>query len=122
MAIVTLIGAPTDIGAGHRGASMGPEALRVANITGALRDRGLEVEDRGNLSGPTNPWQPPSNGYRHLPEVVTWNRAVYDAVYGALNEGRLPVLLGGSLPWAGFNHGGRAALSRAGQETAGAVA
>ena len=27
---VALIGAPTDIGAGHRGASMGPEALREA--------------------------------------------------------------------------------------------
>ncbi|MCB1636558.1 MAG: arginase, partial [Xanthomonadales bacterium] len=26
---LSLIGAPTDIGAGHRGASMGPEALRV---------------------------------------------------------------------------------------------
>ena len=95
MPIVTLIGAPTDIGAGHRGASMGPEALRVAHITEALRDRGLEVEDRGNLSGPTNPWLPPSDGYRHLPEVVAWNRAVYDAIYGALNEGRLPILLGG---------------------------
>ncbi|HYI04700.1 MAG TPA: arginase, partial [Reyranella sp.] len=30
--LVTLIGAPTDIGAGSRGSSMGPEALRVANI------------------------------------------------------------------------------------------
>ena len=28
---VALIGAPTDVGAGHRGASMGPEALRIAN-------------------------------------------------------------------------------------------
>ena len=95
MPIVTLIGAPTDIGAGHRGASMGPEALRVAHITEALRERGLEVEDRGNLSGPTNPWQPPVDGYRHLPEVVQWNRAVYDAVRDALDDGRLPILLGG---------------------------
>jgi arginase len=95
MAIVTLIGAPTDIGAGHRGASMGPEALRVAHITEALRERGLEVEDRGNLSGPTNPWQPPVDGYRHLPEVVQWNRSVYAAIYQALSEGRLPILLGG---------------------------
>ena len=34
---IALIGAPTDIGAGHRGSSMGPEALRVAGIAGALR-------------------------------------------------------------------------------------
>ena len=47
---VSLIGAPTDIGAGARGASMGPEALRVANIGPTLESHGLEVIDRGNLS------------------------------------------------------------------------
>jgi arginase len=92
---VALIGAPTDIGAGHRGASMGPEALRVAGLAEALRDRGLEVVDQGNLVGPVNPWQAPSDGYRHLPEVVQWNRAVMDAVGEALRNDMLPILLGG---------------------------
>ncbi|MBY4597514.1 arginase [bacterium BD-1] len=92
---LALIGAPTDIGAGHRGASMGPEALRVAGLAEALRERGLEVLDVGNLSGPVNPWLPPTEGYRHLEEVVAWNRAVMDAVHAQLGQGRLPVLLGG---------------------------
>jgi arginase len=92
---VVLIGAPTDIGAGHRGASMGPEALRVANLAARLGRRGLTVLDRGNLTGPLNPWQPPVDGYRHLPEVVAWNRAVYEAVYRELDDGNLPVMLGG---------------------------
>jgi arginase len=92
---VSLIGAPTDIGAGHRGASMGPEALRVAGVADALRARGIDVIDRGNLAGPVNPWQPPSNGYRHLPEVVTWTRSVMHAVKAELDAGRLPVMLGG---------------------------
>lgn len=92
---VALIGAPTDIGAGHRGASMGPEALRVAGIEPALEARGLKVEDRGNLVGPVNPWLPPEDGYRHLREVVEWNRATMDAVYAALGDGCLPILLGG---------------------------
>jgi len=90
-----LIGAPTDVGAGHRGASMGPEALRVAGLKTALESHGLNVLDNGNLSGPNNPWQPPVDGYRHLPEVVQWNQAVFDAVYGELAQGRLPILLGG---------------------------
>ena len=92
---ISLIGAPTDIGAGHRGASMGPEALRVAGLAGALAARGLDVVDRGNVSGPFNPWLPPHEGYRHLDEVVAWNRAVMRAVHAELVGGRLPILLGG---------------------------
>ncbi|TXI18498.1 MAG: arginase, partial [Roseateles sp.] len=92
---VSLIGAPTDIGAGARGASMGPEAMRVAGLAEALRARGVDVVDRGNLSGPANPWLPPVNGYRHLDEVVAWNRTVHDAIYAELKSGRLPILLGG---------------------------
>ena len=38
---VALIGAPTDIGAGTRGASMGPEALRVAQLQAVLEAQGL---------------------------------------------------------------------------------
>jgi arginase len=92
---VSLIGAPTDVGAGVRGASMGPEAIRVAGLADALRGRGVDVMDRGNLVGPTNPWAPPVEGYRHLDEVVAWNQTVHDAVYNELKTGRMPMLLGG---------------------------
>ena len=92
---ISLIGAPTDIGAGARGASMGPEALRVAGIVPTLESHGLSVVDRGNLVGPANPWLPPVDGYRHLAEVVQWNRVVHEAMHAELGLGRLPILLGG---------------------------
>ncbi|MEO6799163.1 MAG: arginase [Rhodanobacter sp.] len=92
---ISLIGVPTDIGAGHRGASMGPEALRVANLGPKLEQRGQTVIDKGNLQGPFNPWQPPTDGYRHLDQVVVWNKAVYQAVRQELQAGNLPVMLGG---------------------------
>jgi arginase len=92
---VALIGAPTDVGAGARGASMGPEALRVANLQAVLEGQGLTVLDRGNLAGPPNPWQPPVDGYRHLPEVAAWNQLVHEAVLAELGLQRLPILLGG---------------------------
>ena len=92
---VSLVGAPTDIGAGARGASMGPEAIRVAGLAGALQAHGVDVEDRGDLAGPRNPWLPPTEGYRHLPEVTAWNRAVHDGVLGVLRDQRMPILLGG---------------------------
>jgi arginase len=91
----TLIGAPTDVGAADRGASMGPEALRVAGLAAALCAREVEVEDLGNLSGPGNPWQPPRDGYRHLPQVMRWNQLVHESVYAELRRERLPILLGG---------------------------
>jgi arginase len=92
---VALVGAPTDIGAGHRGSSMGPEALRVARLAERLSKRGMVVVDHGNVSGPLNPWQPPTNGYRHLPEAVAWNTATHEAIYAALSDGHLPIMLGG---------------------------
>ena len=92
---ISLIGAPTDIGAGARGASMGPEAMRVAGIRAILESHDLQVYDTGNVAGPSNPWLPPDDGYRHLSEVVAWNQAVHDAVYAELQQGRLPILLGG---------------------------
>ncbi|MEY2861056.1 MAG: hypothetical protein RL392_1514 [Pseudomonadota bacterium] len=93
--LISLIGAPTDIGAGTRGASMGPEALRVANIASVLASHGLEVQDRGNLTGPSNPWLPPVDGYRHLAEVTAWNQTLHDAVHAELQLGRMPIVLGG---------------------------
>lgn len=92
---ISLIGVPTDIGAGHRGAAMGPEALRVAGLPEALRDRGLQVEDRGNLNGPMNPWLPPENGYRHLLQVIEWNRLLMHAMSEELKQDRMPIMLGG---------------------------
>jgi arginase len=55
----------------------------------------VDIVDRGDLSGPRNPWQPPDHGYRHLAEVVAWNRLVMDAVGAELAAGRMPILLGG---------------------------
>jgi arginase len=95
MTTVSLIGAPTDVGASVRGAGMGPDALRVAGIAECLRGHRLEVIDRGNLSGPPNPWQPATEGVRHLSEVIAWNRVVFDAVQTSLAMGQVPLLMGG---------------------------
>src|ERR1700743_1283243 len=92
---VALIGVPTDMGAGHRGSAMGPEALRVARLGERLARRGMHVVDRGNVAGPLNPWLPPTDGYRHLAEGTAWNTCAHDAVCAELTSGTLPIMLGG---------------------------
>ena len=59
---VSVFGVPTDIGASRRGASMGPEALRVAGLVEAIAGRGIEVRDLGDVQGPRNPTSPPIDG------------------------------------------------------------
>jgi arginase len=95
MTTVSLIGAPTDVGASVRGAGMGPDALRVAGLCEALCARGFDVIDRGNLAGPPNPWNRSEGGIRHLQEVIAWNRVVFDAVQTALALNQVPLLMGG---------------------------
>ena len=92
---VSVFGVPTDIGASRRGASMGPEALRVAGLVEAIAARGVDVRDIGDVSGPRNPVSAPVDGYRHLEEVVAWNQAVFTASQQALDAGRMPIMLGG---------------------------
>jgi arginase len=92
---IALVGVPTDIGAGARGASMGPQALRVAGLVQALEAQGCRVLDTGDLNGPGNPCQPPVEGYRHLREVLAWNARVHEAISAQLQAGRLPLMLGG---------------------------
>jgi len=95
---VTLIGVPTDIGAGRLGASLGPDALRVAQLGPALTRFGVDVRDIGNLAGPPNPRSardPDALGLRNLAECIAWNQAAHDAVHAQLIQGRTPIMLGG---------------------------
>ena len=92
---ISLIGVPSDTGAGDRGATMGPEALRVAGIAGMLTKLGHKVTDTGNLFGPKNPESAAKNGYRHLRENVIWCQNIQDAIFNEISEGSLPIMLGG---------------------------
>ena len=92
---ISLIGVPSDVGAGDRGAIMGPEALRVARIKQTLEELGLSVTDKGNLTGPQSPEAPPVNGYRHLEQNIDWCHKVKQALLLELDKGQLPIMMGG---------------------------
>ncbi|MBK9082670.1 MAG: arginase [Rhizobiales bacterium] len=96
---IALIGAPVDEGAGAAGALMGPAALRVAGLPAMLAELGCDVEDRGDIARPA----PVESGLdadahaksRNAGLIAGWTRAIHDATYAALREGRFPLVLGG---------------------------
>jgi len=92
---LVFIGAPMDAGASCRGCSMGPEALRVANLSQNLATLGYTVLDTGNLQGPVE-YKDAGGPYKNLASVAEWNQRVFQAVHQVLSQQQgIPVLLGG---------------------------
>lgn len=92
---VFLIGAPTDVGTSTQGTQEGPAALRRGGLIEALQGLGFLVQDGGDVSGPANPHDDERIAYRNLDQVTLWCQQVHDAVYGAMQQGLMPVMLGG---------------------------
>jgi len=93
---VRLVGAPMDLGAGRRGVDMGPSALRVAELGTRLKELGYAVEDFGDVRV-KHPEQQ-EHGDSHLkykgPILETCEELAI-AVEQALDDGCVPVVLGG---------------------------
>jgi arginase len=93
---VTLIGVPLDLGAGRRGVDMGPSAFRVADVDERIRQLGLEVDDGGDLPVKIPETQQPGDPHlKYLNEITEVVSSLRDRVSGALDDGGIPVVLGG---------------------------
>ena len=90
-----LIGAPIHEGASQRGCSMGPEALRTAELVETLEDLGHSVEDLGDLC-PDLSSRPehPNSAIHHLDEIAGWINVLTFAGEAAAKRG-IPIFLGG---------------------------
>jgi arginase len=93
---VRIIGVPMDLGQSRRGVDMGPSALRGAGLQSSIKKLGLQVEDIGNLSV-KQPEEMPVGEKRakYLQEIAETCSDVAAATEKALNEGFLPLVLGG---------------------------
>ncbi len=91
-----LIGAPIDTGQRRAGCLMGPAAYRVAGIAAAIRDLGHGVDDWGDLALPAlQPATCPNPAVHSLAETVGWSQVLADRVDDALENGGLPIIMGG---------------------------
>jgi len=91
---IELFGVPTDAGAGTRGSSIGPAALRIAGLLETLKDLGFAVGARGDMDveHPRARHALPALAQR---EILDLARKLSGVAYDSLRRKACPVFMGG---------------------------
>src|SRR4051812_28898095 len=96
MRAVHIIGVPLDLGGGRRGVDMGPSALRIAGIGERLAALGCTVVDKGDLPTPIPETQDlRDERKKYIREIARVCQKVYQSSLASLDEGAIPLVLGG---------------------------
>ena len=105
-----IIGAPLDLGAGRRGVDMGPSAIRYAGLEERLRALGVDCVDHGNVATAVAEATAEHDARaRFLPAIRATCERIAELVGAALDDGRVPIVLGGDHSIALGTLGGLAA-------------
>ena len=90
-----LLGVPLSYGADLAGVELGPAVMRMAGLRRRISGLGYQVRDLGDIpveeAGPVEE----HDKLKHLRQISHACEQVFAAVEGALNEGDLPITLGG---------------------------
>ena len=85
-----------DLGAGRRGVDMGPSAIHLAGLKAGVESLGISVADNFALGVRSQEMLAPGDEHaRFLPEIAQVCGRLADRVEAALEQGHLPVVLGG---------------------------
>jgi len=93
---IHLIGVPLDLGGNRRGTDMGPSAFRIAGIREQLSTLGRTVVDKGDIPTPIPETKGPGDAHkRYVKDIVRVCQKLFQSALGSLEEGALPIALGG---------------------------
>lgn len=92
---IQIIGVPMDLGQSHRGVDMGPGATRYAGLSERLKKLGHVIQDRGNIQVPVRDTLTEEAGNDLHSAILTVCENVYQAGKQAVEQGCLPLFLGG---------------------------
>jgi len=96
MKIVHIIGVPLDLGGNRRGVDMGPSALRIAGLGERIATLGHTVVDKGDLAAPIPETQElRDERKKYIRDIAKVCQKLYQTTLGALDEGAMPIVLGG---------------------------
>lgn len=93
---IHLIGVPLDLGGNRRGTDMGPSAFRIAGLREQLVALQRTVVDKGDIPAPI----PETKGTgdprkKYVRDITRVCQKLYQIVGSSLDEGALPIVLGG---------------------------
>jgi arginase len=93
---IHLIGVPLDLGGNRRGTDMGPSAFRIAGIGEQLSRLGRTVSDKGDIVTPIPEAKGPGDvKKRYVRDIAKVCTKVFQTTIASLEEGALPIVLGG---------------------------
>ena len=96
MRSVHLIGVPLDLGGNRRGVDMGPSAFRIAGIGERIAALGYTLVDKGDLPAPIPETQElRDERKKYIRDIAKVCQKVYQTSLGSLDEGAMPLVLGG---------------------------
>jgi arginase len=93
---IRVIGVPLDLGQSRRGVDMGPSAVRVAGLESKLESLGHQVEDAGNISVVLAEQKKSGDpNAKYLKEITATCTKAAEMVIKSLEQGKVPLMLGG---------------------------
>ncbi|MEZ5416576.1 MAG: arginase [Vicinamibacterales bacterium] len=122
MVTAHLIGVPLDLGGNRRGVDMGPSAIRIAGLAEQLAALGVSVTDKGDVPAPLPETKGPGDPTkRYVREIARVCQRLYQASAATLQQGALPIVLGGDHSLGAGSVAATAAWLRARGEAAGVI-
>jgi arginase len=93
---IHLIGVPLDLGGNRRGTDMGPSAFRIAGLSEQLAALNRVVVDKGDIATPIPETKGPGDARkRYVKDIARVCQKLYQTVLASLDEGAIPIVLGG---------------------------
>jgi len=91
-----IIGVPLDLGGNRRGVDMGPSAFRIAGLGEKLAALGYPILDKGDLTTPIPETQKQRDERKkYINDIAKVCQKLYQASLASLDEGAMPIVLGG---------------------------
>ena len=96
MLAVHVIGVPLDLGGNRRGVDMGPSACRIAGLGEKIAALGRSIVDKGDLPTPIPETQGEGDPHKkYAREIARVCQKVHQTALESLEEGAIPLVLGG---------------------------